>query len=67
MEHTTPLIWNPILRQYLVNAPRRMSRREGTSVCPFCADITDWSMWTNDSFPAQKAQELREAVAQKGI
>jgi UDPglucose--hexose-1-phosphate uridylyltransferase len=41
MEQTTPLIWNPILRQYLVNAPHRMSRREGTSACPFCADITE--------------------------
>lgn len=42
MEHpTTPLIWNPILRQYLVNAPHRMSRREGTSACPFCSDITE--------------------------
>jgi UDPglucose--hexose-1-phosphate uridylyltransferase len=41
MEHTTPLVWNPILRQYLVNAPHRMSRREGTSECPFCADITE--------------------------
>ncbi len=41
VEHTTPLIWNPILRQYLVNAPHRMSRREGTSACPFCADITE--------------------------
>lgn len=41
MEHTTPLIWNPILRQYLVSAPHRMSRREGTTQCPFCADITE--------------------------
>ncbi len=40
-EQTTPLIWNPILRQYLVNAPHRMSRREGTNACPFCADITE--------------------------
>ncbi len=43
MEHTehpeTPLVWNPILRQYLVNAPHRMNRREGTTSCPFCADI----------------------------
>ena len=39
-EQTTPLIWNPILQQYLVNAPHRMSRREGTNACPFCADIT---------------------------
>lgn len=41
MEHKTPLIWNPILRQHLVNAPHRMSRREGTNACPFCADITE--------------------------
>jgi UDPglucose--hexose-1-phosphate uridylyltransferase len=41
MEYTTPLVWNPILRQYLVNAPHRMSRREGTAACPFCADITE--------------------------
>jgi len=41
MEHNTPLVWNPILRQHLVNAPHRMSRREGTSQCPFCADITE--------------------------
>jgi UDPglucose--hexose-1-phosphate uridylyltransferase len=40
-QHTTPLVWNPILRQYLVNAPHRMSRREGTTACPFCADITE--------------------------
>ncbi len=41
MEYKTPLIWNPILRQYVINAPHRMSRREGTSACPFCADITE--------------------------
>jgi UDPglucose--hexose-1-phosphate uridylyltransferase len=41
MQETTPLIWNPILRQYLVNAPHRMNRREGTAACPFCADITE--------------------------
>jgi len=37
----TPLIWNPILRQHLVNAPHRMNRREGASSCAFCADITE--------------------------
>jgi len=37
----TPLVWNPILRQYLVNAPHRMNRREGVTTCPFCADITE--------------------------
>jgi UDPglucose--hexose-1-phosphate uridylyltransferase len=41
MEQQTPLIWNPILRQYLVNAPHRMSRREGTTQCPFCADVIE--------------------------
>lgn len=41
MQENTPLIWNPILRQYLVNAPHRMNRREGTDTCPFCADITE--------------------------
>jgi len=40
-EVTTSLIWNPLLRQYLVNAPHRMNRREGTNTCPFCADITE--------------------------
>jgi len=37
----TTWVWNPILRQYLVNAPHRMSRREGSSLCPFCADISE--------------------------
>lgn len=41
MENKTSLVWNPILREYLVNAPHRMSRREGTTSCPFCADITE--------------------------
>src|SRR5436853_559096 len=41
MQAKTPLIWNPILSQYLVNAPHRMNRREGTTACPFCADITE--------------------------
>lgn len=40
-QSATPLIWNPILRQHLVNAPHRMNRREGTTECPFCADITE--------------------------
>ncbi len=41
MQPKTPLVWNPILRQYLVNAPHRMNRREGVETCPFCADITE--------------------------
>lgn len=41
MQKPTSLVWNPILRQYLVNSPNRMNRREGTTTCPFCADITN--------------------------
>src|SRR6266581_7187963 len=41
MEQKTPLIWNALMRSYLVNAAHRMSRREGTNECPFCADITE--------------------------
>ena len=41
MEQETSLIWNPILRQYLVNAPHRMNRREGSTFCAFCEDITE--------------------------
>lgn len=39
MEQKTSFVWNPILRQYLINAAHRMHRREGTTACPFCADI----------------------------
>ncbi len=61
MQSNTPLIWNPILRQFLVNAPHRMNRREGTNSCPFCADITegrvgpDTQVWLhpNDFPPVQ--------------
>ena len=35
------MIWNPILRQYLINAPHRSNRREGSSTCPFCEDIAE--------------------------
>ncbi len=41
MEQVTSLTWNPILRQYLVNAPHRMNRREGSATCAFCEDMTD--------------------------
>ncbi len=40
MEQATSFVWNPILRQYLINAPHRMNRREGSTACPFCEDIT---------------------------
>ncbi len=39
MQTNTALVWNPIMRQYIVNAPHRMSRREGTTSCPFCEDM----------------------------
>ncbi len=61
MEYSTPLIWNPILRQNLINAAHRMNRREGTSECPFCADITqghvgpDEQVWLHpNDFPPLK-------------
>jgi len=41
MEQDSALVWNPILQQYLINAPHRMHRHEGTSSCPFCEDITE--------------------------
>jgi UDPglucose--hexose-1-phosphate uridylyltransferase len=41
MEQVTSLTWNPILRQYLVNAPHRMNRREGSATCAFCEDMTE--------------------------
>jgi len=58
MEHTN---WNPILRQFVVNAPHRMNRHEGTDTCPFCEDITlgkvgpDTQVWLhpNDFPPIQ--------------
>lgn len=61
MDYTTPLVWNPILRQHLINAAHRMNRREGTSECPFCADITqgivgpDQQVWLHpNDFPPVK-------------
>ena len=48
MEQETSFIWNPLLRQHLINAPHRMSRREGTNECPFCADIANGKVfWIN--------------------
>lgn len=36
----TRLVWNPFLGEWTGQAPGRMSRRELTSDCPFCADLT---------------------------
>jgi UDPglucose--hexose-1-phosphate uridylyltransferase len=41
MEAASALVWDPIARQYVVNAPHRMNRREGTTTCPFCTDISE--------------------------
>jgi UDPglucose--hexose-1-phosphate uridylyltransferase len=58
VEENSPLIWNPILRQYLVNAPNRMQRQEGSRVCAFCEDISqgkiaaDTQVWLHpNDFP----------------
>jgi len=37
---TSRLVWNPFLGVYLAQSPVRMRRRELTSECPFCADLT---------------------------
>lgn len=47
MEQATPFVWNPILRQYLINAPHRMNRREGATACPFCEDIASGKVAPN--------------------
>ncbi|HEY7983048.1 MAG TPA: hypothetical protein VID73_02695 [Ktedonobacterales bacterium] len=36
----TRLVWNPLAGEYVALSPGRMQRREGTSDCPFCADLT---------------------------
>lgn len=58
MEQTNGFVWHPFLRQYLINAPNRMNRREGVTECPFCADITsgkvapDTQVWLHpNDFP----------------
>lgn len=61
MEQVNVFVWHPLLRQYLINAPNRMNRREGVTDCPFCADITsgkvaaDTQVWLhpNDFPPVQ--------------
>lgn len=39
-DDVTRLVWNPLTAEYLVQSPGRMQRREGTTACPFCADLT---------------------------
>lgn len=34
------LIWNALWGEYTAQAPARMTRKEGTDDCPFCADLT---------------------------
>jgi UDPglucose--hexose-1-phosphate uridylyltransferase len=61
MAEETSLIWNPLLRQYLVNAPHRMNRREGSTFCAFCDDVIvgrvgpDKQVWLHpNDFPPLK-------------
>jgi UDPglucose--hexose-1-phosphate uridylyltransferase len=61
MSEEISLIWNPILRQHVVNAPHRMHRREGATSCVFCDDITqgrvgpDEQVWLHpNDFPPLK-------------
>ena len=53
------LIWNELWHEYSAQAPARMQRREGTSECPFCADLSsgriasDAQAWVRpNDFPA---------------
>ncbi len=53
------LIWNELWREYTAQAPARMQRREGTTECPFCADLSsgcvapDAQAWIRpNDFPA---------------
>ena len=39
-EAETRLVWHPLLREYLAQSPGRMYRREASSDCPFCEDLT---------------------------
>lgn len=39
-EPESRLVWHPLLREYVVQSPGRMQRREETEECPFCADLT---------------------------
>ncbi len=71
MAEETSLLWNPILRQYLVNAPHRMNRREGATSCAFCDDITegrvgpDEQVWLHpNDFPPLQPRSSRIVVSQ---
>lgn len=53
------LVWNDLWSEYTAQAPWRMTRREGTADCPFCADLTsggvgpDIQAWIRpNDFPA---------------
>jgi len=63
MEENASFIWNPILRQYLINAPNRMHRQGGSRECPFCEDISkgrvasDAQVWLHpNDFPPFQPQ-----------
>ena len=69
MQQTTSFVWNPIARQYLINASHRMNRREGASECPFCADISsgkvapDTQVWLHpNDFPPVLPPDRKSVV-----
>ena len=55
---TPQLVWNPLLGEWLIQAPGRMNRREGEGTCAFCDDLRlgrvapDASAWARpNDFP----------------
>ena len=40
----TGLAWNPLLGEYVAQAPARMQRQELSATCPFCDDLTSGRM-----------------------
>lgn len=55
---TPRLVWNPLLSEWLIQAPGRMNRREGVDTCAFCDDLRlgrvapDASAWARpNDFP----------------
>lgn len=40
LPHAGRLVWNSLWSEFSTQTPSRMARREGTTDCPFCADLT---------------------------
>src|SRR5579864_4391476 len=41
MNSKNHLVWNPILREYVLNAPQNLNYSETPVGCPFCADVIE--------------------------